>query len=1576
MNSRKEKLERSLRLSVEQAEEDLASPTSSSDYTRVLEAIHIFLTQWDALEGDGVYIETVENGNGQSRTLPVDYLHLVFCRVLSNLNPLESTNLVRKQLLSTLRYVETVDCRQVLLDFLPAVTKMFCRNENDDGMWNEGHSKKMKKDILSCLREVFENDSDSLSQILFFFSSFLDEDDSQKKIMGRSDFFLFVVGILPRVPETNLHTAVQALIRYVDSAEDARLAVDSVRAELALLEKTDISDMASVATVFNETIRSGKKNEELFVEEYLVVIEELIDERQRKQFQSQTYDKRQVEMQLLTFDLVMTLLPKQNPLYRDRIFGMISNGSLVESGLLSALQLSKLIELVDGNCERIAEATGPFHPSISNLRHCLLGSLVDISMLILLIPLRCTTEVNVEKFFSQVQVILVQIMSSLPDDFQPKAISVALAIFEKLMAKNRDEGVTNSDKDRLKSNGENYSKVRLSIFSLLLSLSDVKHDHFMPFRNRLLDHIMSGSFDYTQDLDLLKTLCKFVAKLGCVKKADNELDLVMICRSLLFSTPENDPTTSSPHFDEYLTQRRIRGMMFARAVVSCCDIDLTRLAAVQKMVSRILISPHSDILYLDPRVGFHGMQIVRRLHEQMTSDSSARNELFQVISLVLTHSRVVHYPEGSSTQTAKKPNTVLAYTEIPSFFSIKERMKQRRKFRKMTFCFDFFFTDETTFVRSTIWERSTSWIFELIDTYLSLGRTAKWNPRAWIFAGIIFPAVSSSTMPKTREKSLLHRMESDFSRFGCSQQSPLSTSTIDKQIADIMKKARTLPEKEAIVDSTCRFALTLLFALSSSAAILRNTYDHYKDTLKANCNETEFEGKSDFLQMMQYQLIKMYDLNRRCQSMERLFGNIGSRNHSYVSKKTKKTKRKKSNKTCSSSEKTEMQIKAELAGQYLREANVRFFHSTRIISSRVLWISLTDSSNDSLIISAVNNSQQGQTFESIFDVVQMRLNLIEHLVTCIAFTPFTGCQKNHEVFHEKNQLLLQRYVIRCLRLASFLLLKLPLIKEAKATHTSTEILIKLISAYLRLVRTILISRTGIQHPKQLKRSDDDIGHYFSLYVSVIGSKQPLTSTVEYMVDTGQLTTKDLKALVCSFRVHVRDYHDSITSQLLETLSIFAARSESSILTSVIDFHWNATFMCNYSNAVDHMSSLGPPFALTKLLKSLSPSSQYGFSIACAEDRYKHKTVMKLMNCRFNKFGERNLFLIHSICRHWSLLALSPRKISLFTSFLETLLEKLVEYLKDVDDFSKEKDSKEGEELSDDEDGEYRPPSSTSVFRVCKASIPSPGEFKCLTPTSYPIFFDIVLRTTVSSISLFSLPEAMSNFEKPLAASCRHHPVDKLQSMIAVYGSLIQLYKDKFHVFPKLIFSSVVHASKCMLDISASKVQEYIEWRNYQPVHPFQDSAEFFDPASTSFLKNLLDTFGIHVVGSLRLFCSMRSEATKSLLRKVERIFDFLSQTSNRYDTGEIRTDNLVRGSLQGNREEIAEFLQSEHSTTAEESSVKGVNVELKEAYGKMPDSSLIRKRKSFRDAQQLSYKGFDVHELEDEESFTDAFVYS
>jgi hypothetical protein len=173
------------------------------------------------------------------------------------------------------------------------------------------------------------------------------------------------------------------------------------------------------------------------------------------------------------------------------------------------------------------------------------------------------------------------------------------------------------------------------------------------------------------------------------------------------------------------------------------------------------------------------------------------------------------------------------------------------------------------------------------------------------FAGFEFPGVSSSTLITIRRKEkLLNWMKSNFSCVGCSQNNCVPVSRMEKQILELIKGAKTISEREAIVDSASRFTLTLLFALSSSIAVLCNTYNHYKDLLEAGSDKMECDKTKEALRMIHYQFSKIYHLKLVCQSTERLFRNLGSRSHNGVQKRSQKTKKRRLGRSSSITEKT------------------------------------------------------------------------------------------------------------------------------------------------------------------------------------------------------------------------------------------------------------------------------------------------------------------------------------------------------------------------------------------------------------------------------------------------------------------------------------------------------------------------------------------------------------------------------------------------------------------------------------------------------------------------------------------------
>lgn len=155
---------------------------------------------------------------------------------------------------------------------------------------------------------------------------------------------------------------------------------------------------------------------------------------------------------------------------------------------------------------------------------------------------------------------------------------------------------------------------------------------------------------------------------------------------------------------------------------------------------------------------------------------------------------------------------------------------------------------------------------------------------------------STISIVGSREAKLLEFMRSDFTALeGSHKKNSSFLIRLDKQFIELIKGTKNVCEKEAIVYSISRFTLSMLLAISVSTAVLYNAYDHFKGLFAEECRESGFEHTHDAYRLIHCQIVKIYDLKRRCQSMERFFRKLGSRRQNIMYNRSKKRKRRKSN---------------------------------------------------------------------------------------------------------------------------------------------------------------------------------------------------------------------------------------------------------------------------------------------------------------------------------------------------------------------------------------------------------------------------------------------------------------------------------------------------------------------------------------------------------------------------------------------------------------------------------------------------------------------------------------------------------
>lgn len=688
------------------------------------------------------------------------------------------------------------------------------------------------------------------------------------------------------------------------------------------------------------------------------------------------------------------------------------------------------------------------------------------------------------------------------------------------------------------------------------------------------------------------------------------------------------------------------------------------------------------------------------------------------------------------------------------------------------------------------------------------------------------------------------------------------------------------------------------------------------------------------------------------------------------------------------------QTQAEQAALQIKRSINQIFCSTDFIPSSILWTCLIDPSYDTVLLAFLNDPIACEQSDSLSIMIDLKRNLIAHLTTVVILPSTSGSKTTIAVFNN-NETILRQYTARCLRLTSFLLLKLKSIHNFNINFVIFECLSALTSEYLRLLRVVLMSRIELR--RRGNRETDDFGFFFCLYLTIIGSTQPLDDAIDFDSNGKSFKSKHFKLLQSAFENHI-GIHPSIDAQLLEILSIFSARFESNVLHYMMDAHWKATFQSNYDeNSQITYNPIDAPFTLKNPFESTPRLTPEGNRAAIFSEEWVPEPTARLMTGCLRRL--RNRFLAHSMCRHFGLIALSPYRIDTASVYIGYLLDRLAEYINGANEDLKAIASTiqqfEGSS-DDDEDAEYIPPSNT-VRRNSKLSIPPLDDFACLTTSSYPVFFEMLLRTIVSSVALFSLPQIVESLKDTPVLLEDHHPVNKLTYLLFAYGSLINLYKEKKHMFPKILLNTVIHISKSMLDIALVKVEEYVKWRNSLPIE--NATKKRFNLSSVIFLKKLLDSMGQNLIGALRhftfeysyglsvsqdkqtkqvrrdqeiFFCTSALPRLKSLSQKVEKSFSFLRRKCSQYDIGDLKVHFDKQTTLRPMKKLSVDlelgYLESDESTTCLDESTQNMGLEVWEKHEEKANRRFFLQRSRKRSVDATLSVGRETGETDSDES--------
>lgn len=562
-------------------------------------------------------------------------------------------------------------------------------------------------------------------------------------------------------------------------------------------------------------------------------------------------------------------------------------------------------------------------------------------------------------------------------------------------------------------------------------------------------------------------------------------------------------------------------------------------------------------------------------------------------------------------------------------------------------------------------------------------------------------------------------------------------------------------------------------------------------------------------------------------------------------------------------------IKTEVdnAARQVRRLISDIFETSDYIPSEAAWFALTNTADDADIMMRLNLSKSDALSQDDFlGAVKLRLFCLRHLTTV----------DNSNLLGESIALRRQRSK-QCLRFASLIMQRLSNVRKDSMTLNENMAvhLTNLSCAYLRLVRKVVI---------QSKESISDLHFFHGIYIRLLRPEMSLLDETEADSGGGMVGREAFDYLAASVQAHIGSFSIEISNELFETLSVFASCYGTNALSTMVGMSWG--YLSSHSfdhNAPGHI--LDNAFSITAILENHAPGALQNDPPNHFGDSVVRDLLLKMSQRRY-RLGQKHSFMVNALCRHWGLLSMSSHNVDLLMEHSRRMVTELVDYfdtsLRSPRTMSKStieggpSTSNREEDDDDDDDDEYIPPFQVKNPRR-RVQFYTKMDFPILSSSSFHVYYDVVLRLIVTTTCMYSISDSESTVD-----NVSKHPIRRLDELLKLFADLSRLYFTFSEYFPKTVHPSVVRTQKTMLNVCFEKIQQFIAWRNRQPVitaDAVQDGVE--DVASTKYLKELITGIETNVIDVLR-----RSES-HSLRHRVEQTSARVQKISKGYGLGRI-----------------------------------------------------------------------------------------
>jgi hypothetical protein len=922
VKKQKAALQSSLRQLVAREELNLGlGPSHTEGRTSCLilaNAVESFFTSWEALDDPS--------------DLPRSLLMETFSAMIEELGPGHSQfrESILRMLVST---VSTGKSRQVLLDVLPATLSL-------------GQGEGASAQVLRALRQVLVDNPSALFPVLDCLSTL--------SLAGEGEYESFRIALdyLPLASEHDLCRLLKRLFRNISNEEDARDVVHALRSALRAVEETnrvqesetvadddltkengdsttapltvadDINDVESPSKSIDSN--SSDMTADLLGDVLQVVLVAVVDvdmgslireaymhvldselKEVVEQHNSNDESGSSKDDAFLLCDLGVLLILLERPCDADSAQTILD--SLVGLSIFPFDKLSRLMRLAtDTNNSELDGIRGQSPGGASSILHLsLISSFMTMCARLLQAQDRIPRFVAPVRILEPTKDFSIEFLRRIDREQQTRFLRRLLDLSEDRSTVSPVEDNTRPIVQRTdlrnpqRAGKENVCSTINAVYEILSVLVKEEKGILAPYKHIFLARLASSgagsTFNYfpVKNMSIILSLLVDVQPEAAMNTRVSAPEVLMTHR-LLFSPP------FPPHLRGRKSSGHMVGLIFAGELVRSSGLSQKDRKDIQEWVRRILLPVSRRVV--DPETGSYGLNFLRSLRDANdrhgTGDAislSLDQLVFQTMKMVLANTGLVQM--ATFYQQRRKRKSALGYTRRLPCFSLDTK---NQKFRSIVFSVSLLIRDQSL-LHPTGWSKANQWVFDLVDTYLEMGRRVsegskskggKWIPHGWLEAAIEFPTVDFSMLKASnqKQKSVLAWMHTQLCKYDLCVESLLVPKCTEKDLRDLLAQLNGGEEFTEFLQSMLRFAFSLILGLGLSAAVLKNTYDHYQDHTNDKRNETLRKDNSQYLRLIQYQLIKIYDMKRKCTSVELVFRamNAASRRTKQAIRKGKK----------------------------------------------------------------------------------------------------------------------------------------------------------------------------------------------------------------------------------------------------------------------------------------------------------------------------------------------------------------------------------------------------------------------------------------------------------------------------------------------------------------------------------------------------------------------------------------------------------------------------------------------------------------------------------------------------------------